>query len=187
LLVDFLGSGDSDGNATTIGYNEADQVKRCYDYAQGDGEKNIFLFGTSMGAVAIIKAIDDYKISPKGILLECPFGSLYDTVCARFRLMNVPAFPMAGLLTFWGGVQHGYWAFSHNPVEYARAVSCPTLLLFGEQDDRVSLEETNRLFSNLKGPKVLNTYPNEGHNFFTPTNQPKWIQDVSQFLGRIDD
>jgi esterase/lipase len=185
LLVDFLGSGDSDGNSTSIGFTEAEQVKRCYDYLLTSHEKNIFLFGTSMGAAAVLKAVDHYKITPKAILLECPFGYLYKTVCARFKLMGVPAIPMAGLLTFCGGAQHGYWAFNHNPAEYAKGIDSPTLILFGEQDDRVSREEIDMIFKNLKGFKMLKTYSKEGHNFFTPANQRQWTEDVSGFLRSI--
>jgi pimeloyl-ACP methyl ester carboxylesterase len=72
LLVDFMGSGGSEGNQTTIGFKEAVEVKTSFDYLKEKGEKNIYLFGTSMGAVAILKAIDDYKIQPTGIIIECP-------------------------------------------------------------------------------------------------------------------
>jgi alpha-beta hydrolase superfamily lysophospholipase len=74
LLVDFLGSGGSEGNQTTVGFKEAEDVKTCYDYLVSQGEQKIFLFGTSMGAVAILKAISDYDIQPAGIIIECPFG-----------------------------------------------------------------------------------------------------------------
>lgn len=97
ILVDFMGSGNSQGNQTTIGYKEAEEVKTAFDYLVQTGEKNIYLFGTSMGAVAIMKSINDYKIEPKGIIIECPFGSMYTTVCARFKKMNAPTFPMAGI------------------------------------------------------------------------------------------
>jgi pimeloyl-ACP methyl ester carboxylesterase len=186
LLVDFLGSGDSDGMSTSIGYHEAEQVLQIYNYMLSTGEKNIFLFGTSMGAAAILKAINDYKIAPAAIFLECPFGSLYTTVCARFKMMNLPVFPMAGLLTFWGGVQHGYWAFGHNPSEYAKAVDCPALLLFGELDDRVTREEIDLIYSHFAGFKMLKTYSREGHNFFTPSNETAWKSDVSTFIIALE-
>lgn len=99
FLVDFRGCGGSEGTQTTIGFKEAEDVKTCFDYLSKK-EKNIYLFGTSMGAVAILKAIRDYRINPSGIIIECPFGSMYQTVCSRFRLMNVPSFPEAGLLLF---------------------------------------------------------------------------------------
>src|SRR5688572_22823263 len=154
MLVDFMGSGGSEGESTTIGYKEAEEVKDCFAYLRQRGETNINLFGTSMGAVAIMKAIHDYKINPSSIIIECPFATMYQTVCARFRVMNVPAFPMAGMLMFWGGVQNGFWPFSHNPEEYAKAITIPVLLLYGERDNRVSQEEINTIYHNLQGSKT---------------------------------
>ncbi len=182
FLVDFMGSGGSEGDGTSVGFKEAEQVKDCFDYVSNKGEKNIILFGTSMGSAAILKAMDDYALSVQSIIIECPFGSLYKTTKARFKLMHVPSFPMASMLCFWGGVQNGYWAFSHNPSEYAKSVTCPVLLLYGEEDNRVSKEETDSIFKNLKGRKVLKKYPLAGHDVFSERNRSNWIQDVSQFL-----
>ncbi|RAW02762.1 alpha/beta hydrolase [Pseudochryseolinea flava] len=181
ILVDFGGSGGSAGNSTTIGFDEAQQVKDCYDFIAQQSEP-IILFGTSMGAAAILKAIDDYKLNANAVILECPFGSLAKTVSARFTMMNVPPFPMSTLLTFWGGVQHGYWAFGHNPISYAKSVSIPTLILYGEQDERVTLEESQEIYKNLNGPKRLVTYPHAGHNVFLVDNQTRWKKDVTDFL-----
>lgn len=183
VLVDFMGSGGSGGDRTTVGFTEAEQVKDCFDYIGESGAQNIYLFGTSMGSVAILKAIDEYALAPAGIILECPFGSLYSTVCMRFKLMGVPSFPMAGLLTFWGGAQQGYWAFSHNPTEYAKAVKCPTLVLYGEQDNRVAHEDVDLIYQNLQGHKVLKLYPKEGHNVFTEANHKTWVADVTEFMN----
>ena len=73
LLVDFMGSGGSEGNQTSVGFFEAEEVKTCYDYVKRQSNAAVFLFGTSMGAVAMLKAIRDDAIAPDGILLECPF------------------------------------------------------------------------------------------------------------------
>ena len=182
LLVDFIGSGGSEGNQTTLGYKEAKDVKACFDYLKSKKEKNIVLFGTSMGAVAILKAIDTYKLVPQKIILECPFGSMYETTAARFRSMNVPSFPMAGLLVFWGGVQNGFWALGHKPVNYAQSVTCPVLLLYGEKDDKVSRAETDAIFANFKGKKQLQTYPEAGHENYLLKYRNEWVKDVTGFL-----
>ncbi|MEI6948215.1 alpha/beta fold hydrolase [Paraflavisolibacter sp. H34] len=182
LLVDFRGSGGSEGVQTTIGVQEAGEVKVCYDYLQAQGEKNIHLFGTSMGAVAILKAIHDYGFQPASIFIECPFGSMYQTVSARFRLAGAPSFPLAGLLLFWGGLQNGFWAFSHNPETYAKSVHCPTLLLYGECDPKVSRREIDTIFARLQGPKQLVTYPRAGHESYLLRYRQKWVNDVSGFL-----
>lgn len=184
LLVDFMGSGNSEGRQTTIGYLEAQQVKTCFNYLSEKGEKNIYLFGTSMGAVAVMKALSDYAINPRGIILECPFGTMYKTVCARFKSMNAPTFPMAGLLVFWGGVQNGFWAFKHKPRDYAKKIKTPTLLLHGAKDPKVSLEEINTIFKNLAGEKNLKIFDQAGHENYLIKYQDEWKSNVKEFLNK---
>jgi uncharacterized protein len=185
MLVDFMGSGGSEGNQTTIGYQEAKEVKTSFDYLDSTGEKNIILFGTSMGAVAIMKAIydDDLKIS--GAILECPFGSLLETVQSRFRNMHIPSFPMANLLVFWGGMENDFKGFQFKPTEYAKSITCPILLLFGEQDDKVSRKEIDEIYLNLRGPKKFASYPSAGHEDYLINYKRKWEADVNAFLGQI--
>ncbi|SFD63611.1 alpha/beta hydrolase [Flavobacterium phragmitis] len=185
MLIDFMGSGNSEGNQTTIGFKESEEVKTCFDYITSTGEKNIYLFGTSMGAVAIMKCIDDSQINPKGIIIECPFGSMYKTVCARFKKMHAPTFPMARILLFWGGIQNGFWGFNHNPSEYAEKINCPTLLLYGEKDKSVSRSEIDEIYKNLKGFKELHVYKNTGHENYLIKNELQWSQDVNSFLSSI--
>ena len=135
-----------------------------------------------MGAAAIMKCINDNKIQPKGIIIECPFGSMYETVCARFKKMNAPTFPMAAFLVFWGGLQNGFWGFSHNPTEYAKRINCPTLLLYGEKDKSVSRKEIEDVYNNLRGPKKLNIYKNTGHENYLKKNKCEWVKNISAFI-----
>jgi alpha-beta hydrolase superfamily lysophospholipase len=183
MLVDFMGSGGSEGNTTTIGFYEAQQVKSAYDYLWLKGERNFILLGNSMGAVAIIKAQHDYKMKGVSLILECPFGSLRDAVSARFKIVGAPEFPMADLIVFWGGVQQGFNTFKFSPEQYAKNITCPTLLLYGEQDNRVSRSEIDSIFTHLKGPKTLCTYPLAGHESYLNHYRPEWIRDVGKFLG----
>jgi uncharacterized protein len=182
LLVDFMGSGGSEGNQTTIGFKESDEVKTCVAYLEKYGEKNIYLFGTSLGAVAIMKAVSEYQLHPKGIIIECPFGSMYQTTCARFNAMKIPTFPMAGLLVFWGGIQNGFWAFGHNPTAYAQQINCPTLLLYGEQDERVSRNEIDEIYANLHCKKFLGTFQLAGHENYLIRYKEQWVQKINEFM-----
>ena len=182
LLVDFMGSGGSAGNQTTIGFYEAKEVKSAFEYIRNRGEKNIILMGTSMGAAAIMKAQQDYKLSASSIILECPFGTMLTTVQARFKPMNVPSFPMANLLVFWGGIISGFNPFKHSPVEYAKSIHCPTLLLYGEKDEKVSQQEIDTIYKNLAGFKKLETYPLSGHENYLNSYKDKWTTDVATFI-----
>ncbi len=108
---------------------------------------------------------------------------MYKTVCARFKTMNAPTFPMAGLLVFWGGLQNGFWAFGHNPTEYAKKISCPTLLLYGAKDNKVSKEEIDNIFNNMVGTNKLIVYEEAGHENYLGKYKDEWTQDVREFLS----
>lgn len=184
LLVDFMGSGGSEGNQTTIGFLEAQQVKTSTEFLMQRGERNIILCGTSLGATAIMKALDDHKLPVSAIIIECPFSSMYKTIENRFMSLGVPTMPLAHLLMFWGGVQNNFNAYSHNPVEYARSIDCPTLLLYGEKDDKVIPEETQAIFKNLAGPKALVTFPEAGHESYLIRYRQEWTTAVASFLDK---
>jgi pimeloyl-ACP methyl ester carboxylesterase len=117
LSVDFRAHGGSDGNICTIGYKETEDARPAYEYIVAKGEKNILLWGVSMGAATILKAVPQYQLKPAAIILECPFGTMLDAVKGRVRMMHLPATPIAEMLTFWGGVGQQYWAFGYQPIE----------------------------------------------------------------------
>jgi uncharacterized protein len=182
MLVDFAGSGGSEGSSTTIGYSEAEQVKSCFDYIKNKGEKNIVLYGNSMGAVSIMKAINDHQLTVQSVILECPFATLKRTVQNRFRIMGLPVFPMSNLLVFWGGLINGYNGFSHNPAEYAKGIHCPVLLLHGLKDERVTREETDLIYENLAGKKQLVYFPEAGHENYLDQYRDEWTKNIRNFL-----
>lgn len=182
VLVDFLGSGGSSGNTTTIGYFESEQVKYVYDYFK-DSSKSLILYGISMGSVAIMKSIYDFDIKPSSIIIECPFGNMLKTVQARFKIMNAPSFPMSYLLLFYGGLQNNFNAYKHNPSEYAKKIKVKILLLYGLKDNKVSKEEIDLIYKNLQGPKELILYKNAGHENILEENKIKWENDVVDFTN----
>ncbi len=185
LLPDMMGAGGSESVQCTIGYREAENVSSCVRYLKGLGERNIILHGTSMGAAALLKYLHDGGEQPAGIIIECPYGTMYQTVCARFKMVGAPSFPMAALLVFWGGVENGFWAFNHNPATYAKSVKCPALLIFGAKDDRVTRSETEDIYRNLAGTKRLVVYPEAGHNNYFIRYKKEWMNDVTSFIHSL--
>lgn len=184
LLVDFRAHSNSDGNTCTIGFDESKDVKAAYDFVVAKGEKNIILYGVSLGAAAILKAVRDDYIHPQKLILEMPFGTLQDAVKGRLKIMNLPQQPLATLLTFWGGVEQGYWAFNFKPQEYAKKVTCPTLLQWGTNDKRVSATETSTIFQNLSSTrKTFVEYKNSGHQSLCKNENEKWKARITTFLN----
>jgi uncharacterized protein len=182
--LDFRAHGGSKGNTCTIGANEGEDVKLAYDYIKTKDEKNIVLWGISMGASTITKAINDYAdLTPQKIILEMPFGTIMDAVEGRIKMMNLPPQPISTLITFWGGVEHGFWAFNMKPQEFAKKITCPTLLQWGANDPRVTKKEEETLFANLATTnKKFVIYENSVHESLCAKENTKWISEVSSFL-----
>ncbi len=183
LLLDFRAHGNSEGNTCTIGYKEAEDVKLAFDYISSKGEKNIVLWGISMGASTITKAVKDYAIAPQKIILEMPFGTIEDAVKGRIKMMGLPPQPIATLLTFWGGTENGFWAFGMKPQEFVTSIKCPVLLQWGKNDPRVSSAEEELLFKNIPNPdKKFIVYEMAGHESLCKKETKKWNNEVATFL-----
>ena len=183
VLVDFRGSGDSLGDVTTIGFLEADDVAAAVDYVREQfPNKPLWLYGRSMGSVAILRSISQGDVQPAGVILECPFDRLLSTAKNRFAAMGLPGFPAAELLVFWGGAQHGYSGWAHNPADYAAEVRCPTLLMRGENDTRVTEPQLHSVYDRLADPKRLHTFDGVGHAAYLPAAPDQWRSAVRQFL-----
>lgn len=184
LMVDFRGSGGSSGNDTTLGLREADDVAAAVAYAQAQWpEQPIVLYGISMGGAAILRAVAINEIRPAAIIIEGVFDSLLATARHRFDAVGLPGSPMSELLIFWGSVQIGYNGFAHNPIDYARAVTAPTLVLTGGKDRWVRPEESQALFEQLQGPKQLVFFPEAGHQMpFVYHDERRWVDAVQTFL-----
>jgi alpha-beta hydrolase superfamily lysophospholipase len=182
LQIDFRAHGSSGGNTCTIGYNESEDVKLAYDFIVRKGEKNIVLWGISMGAATITKAINDYSLLPAKIILEMPFATILEAVEGRIKLMGLPAEPVAGLVTFWGGIEHGFWAFNMKPAEFVKKIQCPVLLQWGINDLRVTSQEMDHIYSNIHTAKKLVHYDDSGHESLCKKENEKWVTEVSDFL-----
>lgn len=184
LSLDFRAHGESEGTTCTVGYNESEEVKLAFDFMRASGYQKIILFGTSMGAAAIIKAIHDFNLPADRVILEMPFGSLPDAVKGRMRIIGLPPTPFSQLLTFWGGIEQGYWAFNFSPCDYATSIHCPVLLQWGDQDIRVQRFETDCIFNNLNTDKRLVVYEGAGHQTLYNYNPEKWEEAVLTFISK---
>jgi|CXWL01.1.fsa_nt_gi alpha-beta hydrolase superfamily lysophospholipase len=186
MLVDFRAHGNSGGKATTIGVIETEEIKLAYDYAVQKGEKNIFLFGSSMGAVVVAKAIADYNLKPSGVFLEMPFGSLQSHLRARARAQGFQGFtekPFAFLVSFWIGIEKGFNGFKHQTARYAAKVNCPVLMQWGALDNYVLKSETDQVYNALASiNKKLVVYDSSGHGSLLQNDPVKWRIETEQFL-----
>jgi len=183
VLVDFRASGNSDGMVCTIGYNEANDVVNVYNWIQVQyPNQPIYLYGISMGAAAVLRAVSVLDIHPNAIMVQSSFSTMNGATKNRFRLLGLPSWPMANLLTFWGGYVNDFDAFKLNPSEFAKQITTPTLVIHGVLDNRVSWEDSETIYDNLQGPKEFGVFSKSGHESMLNKEEANWVYLVTNFL-----
>ncbi|MBL8995132.1 MAG: alpha/beta fold hydrolase [Spirochaetia bacterium] len=186
-MIDFRGSGDSSESYTTIGYFEAEDVREAFRfYRKKFPFAKIVLFGQSMGAASILRAVSALEVKPDLIVLEAVFDAMLGTIKNRFRILGLPSFPFAQLLVFWGGKQFGFNAFENNPVDYAQKVSCPALLFHGDHDNRALLADSKRVLAAIPGErKKLVIFAGVAHESYVVHDRDLWVSAVRDALKAI--
>jgi pimeloyl-ACP methyl ester carboxylesterase len=186
-LVDFRGSGGSSENYTTIGYSEAEDVAATITYIREDSDDQpLIIYGRSMGAAAILRALHAHNSKVDAVILESVFDRLQTTVGNRFRQMGLPAYPASNLLIFWGGICTGFNGDEHNPAKYVRSCHCPTLFLHGEIDPNATLQEARNV-QTQSGDRdsELVVFERTGHTPTIEADFARWKGAVSRLLARI--
>jgi len=118
----------------------------------------------------------------EGAIVESVFDRMVNAIRNRFDIMGLPSFPAAELLCFWGGAENGFDAFTHAPVEYARGVRIPVLVLHGERDPRATLAQGRRVYDALAGPKRFVAFPGVAHEDLRHADPERWEDAVAGFL-----
>jgi len=186
LLVDFYGSGGSSGSGTTIGVKEAGDVAATADYVRRTWpSRRVVLYGISMGGAAVLRAIAVNRVKPDAVIIEAIFDRLLNAGKNRFRSMGLPGSPFAEMLLFWGSLQHGFNFFSHNPIDYARSVDCPTLVLHGEKDERATLGQARGIALAMGAEARFVGYADVAHGPIVDARGGDWKRDVQTFLRQF--
>ncbi len=187
LLVDFRGSWESSESYTTIGYHEAKDVAASVRYAEDNlPYSRLMLFGQSLGAVAVLRAIYRYDVKPDAVIVEAVFDKLLNSVKNRFHLMGIPPFPSAQLLIFWAGMQLDFNGFRHNPVDYVTRIDCPILFLHGTDDKRARISEARRVYDAVTAPKTMKEFRHARHAPYVEEYTDEWEETVRNFLDFLD-
>jgi alpha-beta hydrolase superfamily lysophospholipase len=183
LMVDFRGHGGSSGYTSTIGYSETEEVKLAYNWVKQKGESKIILWGTSMGAVAIMKAVADERLQTAALILEMPFGSLHQHMKARAKTVGFPKQPFGVLVTFWTGVRRGFNSFNLNSYRNAEKINCPVLMQWGNNDHLVTRFEVENIFTHIhSNTKKFVVYETGTHSSLLGQGTEQWRLEVSNFL-----
>ncbi len=184
FLPDFRGAGDSNRAYTTSGHYEADDFKHIDAYVTKHFHfSQKVLFGRSMGAAAIFRAIHLYHVTADKIIVEGMYYSLLETIKSRVRLAKTPAFPLAYLIVFWACIKYRMPGFKLNMATFAASVDVPMLMLHGEKDPKAELYLAKKLYKQVKSSnKKFVTVPDLVHEAYLIKKEKIWMTEVISFL-----
>lgn len=183
LLVDLRAHGNSDGQNTTIGRNETEEVELAYKYIKAIDTKPVYCWGVSMGAVVLARAVAEGSVEPAGLIMELPFASLQAHLKARARVLGFPQQPFAFLVTGWIGIERGFNGYKHSTVNYAAKINCPVLVQYGGRDTYVLKSEIDAIYQAIPGNrKNIVGYEEAGHESLLMSEPDRWKKTMLDFL-----
>jgi alpha-beta hydrolase superfamily lysophospholipase len=186
VAYDSRANGDSGGNICTYGFYEKKDLRKVLDALDGMDPAPlgpVILIGTSLGAaVALQAAPDDPRIT--AVVAAESFSDLRTIATERVPWLPGPivrqAFARAEL-------QGRFQLEAVSPVNAARQITQPVLLIHGATDHETSPEHSRRIYDALTGPRMLLMIDGAGHNQSLTTNTwqqiEKWMDDVLMTSG----
>jgi pimeloyl-ACP methyl ester carboxylesterase len=183
LVFDLRGHGASDGDYTTLGYREPDDVAAAVAFARSRAPGPIALLGYSMGgALAVETGARDPDVA--AVIEDSGFGNLANVFSAGFqRLTGFPALPFGLPLVTIGQIDLRMPLAGVRPIDDAARLHKPLLAIVGTADRIVPPTEGYDLYRAAPGPKQLLVVPGAGHVDGYRVAPARYRQTVLSFLA----
>ena len=150
FLFDFRAHGKSEGEYTTIGPKEADDIIAVIDWLKENKEENaskIGLIGYSMGGAATIFAITkDDRIN--AAIADSPYADLGKAI--RRMLARKHMKFLYPILKFWAKRLLHLDPDKVSPAEAAKDIKAPLFIIVGTEDYLVSVDDARKIYENAK-------------------------------------
>jgi len=165
---DFFGHGESGGNFADITLSEAkDDILQAIDYVKSKGFTKIGLVGSSFGGNASILAAGESN-DLFVLCLKCPVSDYLGKMVAQSDKYPLEEWKKNGFYMYRGERRLNYSFFEDSEkidsYEYARRIKVPTLIVHGDADVVVSIEQSKKLVKEIPNA-TLEVIECAGHRF----------------------
>lgn len=187
LLYDHRRHGGSEGDLTTYGYFEKDDLKAAFDWvcARHGADAVVGVFGESMGGATVLQfAGEDER--PAFVISDCAFSDLGKQLTYLLRVeYRLPRFPLLALTSLWCKLRAGFFIGNVSPRRAAARIRAPLLLIHGLEDDYV-LPEMARELHACAAAKVKDLYlvPNAAHAGSYAADRAEYERRLDAFLEK---
>ena len=164
---DYRGYGRSTGSPDEGGsYRDARAARAALLAREGVDAQRIFYVGESLGgAVAVALA---REAPPRGLALLSTFTSVRDMGRVHYPFIPRAAVPDA-----------------YPSLERIRGLECPLLVMHGDRDHIVPVEQGKALFEAAPEPKTLRLFPGTGHNDLLALAGREWAEAIAGWVAEV--
>jgi fermentation-respiration switch protein FrsA (DUF1100 family) len=168
MLVDYRGYGKSSGKPSEQGtYRDAEAAWRWLTRERGFPERNIVIFGESLGGGVGSWLAARHK--PRALVLESTFTSALDLGAELYRFIPVRLISR----------------LKYDTLRQLEDVDAPVMIIHSRSDDIVPFSHAERLYAAAKSPKAfLEIYGT--HNNGSVYMRPEWVDALNTFLKRAE-
>jgi alpha-beta hydrolase superfamily lysophospholipase len=172
FVADYRGYGSSGGKPTlTNMIKDAHTIFEGFKRVLKDRgfSGNLFIMGRSLGSASAIELASHYQSQLTGLIIESGFANL-------FNLFNYLGFPLKSL-----GIDVPGTPYS---LKLIREISLPTLIIHGEYDQIVPVEEGKALYESIAAKdKRLIIIPGVDHNTIMSGGMQPYLQALHDFIS----
>lgn len=189
LVVDNRAHGKSEGDYVGFGILDRFDCLSWMEYinTRFDSQKNIILYGVSMGAATVVMA-SGFKRLPenvRAIISDCAFTSPYDVFAHILkRDYHLPEFPVMNMNDMLTRKTAGYGFKDYSTIDAVKRTNVPILFIHGEKDNFVPTRMSHENYEACQSPKELLIVENAGHAAAYYENVPLYEDTVKKFLKK---
>jgi fermentation-respiration switch protein FrsA (DUF1100 family) len=184
LLVDLQAHGESEGERISFGYRESADVRASVAKLQelAPGER-VGVLATSLGAASLL--LSDIQPLLAAIVLESLYPTIEEAVanrlCIRFGAIGPWLSP---ILLAQLGPRLGVTPAQLRPIERVPLLRCPVMVVHGSEDRHTTMQEAQRIFAAVPGPKEFYLLSGAAHVDLHAFGGKEYERRVGEFLAR---
>lgn len=183
LVFDFQAHGESEGDRVTLGLLESMDATAAVRFAKTlSPGRPVITLGASLGGAAFLLARP--KIESDLLIVESVYPDIKKAVENRLNALVPYSGFLAPLLTMQLEIRLGKPAEWFSPVNAAREIQIPTLVLSGDKDTHTTDIDTKRLFEAFGGRKELVFVEGAGHVDLELYDPTQYWAVVENFIKR---
>ena len=188
LLFDFRAMGESEGDLSSIGHYEVEDLIGALDYLESRPDTAtipIGALGLSLGAaVALMAAAQDTRI--RAVVAEAAYPTLHKALDARFRVVMGPLGPqVARQVLRWAKRWVAVEASEVSPLAALETLGTrPVLLIQGKRDLLVNWRDTVKMYEAAQEPRELWLLERSGHSRCLRDEPEKYAQRMISFFEK---